>query len=281
MSTVPRPLVSVVMPVLNPHPLYFRQAVRSVLTQSFTDFELVIIEDPSPRSAGEVLAEMADPRIRHFLNPRRTSLVDQLNRGLAEARGELVARFDADDICEPKRFENQVAFLQAHLECGVVGTQLRIIDTEGTERGGRFYPQDHAAIIAAMARFNPLAHPSVMYRRDLVMAAGGYQYRKYPANEDYELWSRLARRGVRFANLPEPLIRYRIHPEGMKSARLHGIIRGTLEVKQMHWRDRMDLAARARMYAELLLLLLPAPVVLRLFMRTQYHDAPANGDGQN
>jgi len=103
----PKPIVSVVMPVLNPHPVYFRQAVESILNQTLQDWELVIVEDPSPRSAAEILKDYPDPRIRHFVNPQRTSLVQQLNRGLQETQAELVARHDHDDISEPERWRSR------------------------------------------------------------------------------------------------------------------------------------------------------------------------------
>src|SRR6185369_10850241 len=99
------PAVSVVMPVLDPDPTYFRLAVESVLRQTLADLEFVIVEDPSPRSAATVLAEFADPRVRHFVNPARTSFAAQINRGLQESRSDLIARFDADDICDPRRLE--------------------------------------------------------------------------------------------------------------------------------------------------------------------------------
>ncbi len=276
--TDPVPRVSVVMPVLNPDADYLGRAVDSILGQTFGDFELLVIEDPSSRSAAPVLAQRQDLRIRYIVNLERTSLVDQLNRGLAEARGELVARFDADDLCEPDRLEKQVAFLDVHPQIGVLGTQLAILDGEGRLCGRRDYPCDHDAIAGALARFNALAHPSVMFRKHLVVEAGGYNHR-YLGNEDYELWCRLVARGVRLANLRAALVRYRIHPGALKSARLHSILRGTLEVKDTYWREQMNLRARARYLGERLLLWLPAAWVLRLFMWTHYRGAPAARDG--
>lgn len=130
-----------------------------------------------------------------------------------------------------------------------------------------------------MQRFNALAHPSVMFRKRVVLEAGGY--RMPICNEDYELWSRLASLGVRFANHPEALLRYRLHPAGMKVARLRHIIRGTLEVKNRYWRRHMGLGARLRMLGEFLLLFLPPQLVVRLFMRTHIADRlePVARDG--
>ncbi|HEV3259632.1 MAG TPA: glycosyltransferase [Gemmataceae bacterium] len=262
-----RPLVSVVMTVLNPHPVYFRQAVQSILAQTLADFELLILDEPSPRCTRALLADIHDPRIRYHFNPRRSSLVDEKNRGLATARAEFVAMQDADDIAELDRLQKQLDYLLAHPDIAVLGSQIAIMDAEGKPLGFRAYPTDHDAIVRSMRRFNPLAHPSIMCRKNVLVEAGGY--RKY-FTEDYEFWSRLARQGVRFANHPDPLLRYRIHADGLKSARLRAIIRGTQEVKDLHWRDLMDLRDQAQKWGERLLLLLPPWLVLKLFMKTQY-----------
>lgn len=266
------PAVSVVMPVLRPHPTYFLQAVESVLAQTMGDLELVIVEDPSEVHAGDLLASFADERIRHVRNKERTSLPDQLNVGLQHATSHLVARFDADDICEPHRLEVQSTELAARPDVGVLGSFITIIDQSSRSIGYRAYPIDHDAIFRSFARFNALAHPSVMYRKELALAAGGYTYKKYPAVEDYDLWSRLAHRGVVFRNHPEPLIRYRIHPGAMKVTDLRGINRGIVDIKRIYWTDAMALADRVRLLAEQALLFLPPRLVLKLFMRWHYRE---------
>jgi glycosyltransferase involved in cell wall biosynthesis len=264
------PLVSFVMPVLNPHPVFFRQAVQSVLGQTHARWELLIVEDGCPPERPDLLDGLHDPRIRYLANPTRTCLRDQLNRGLAEARADLIARLDADDLCEPDRLEKQIAYLAAHPEVAVLGSQLRVIDDRGKVLGFRSYPTGHEDILRAMQWYNALAHPSVLFRKRVITDAGGY--RMPGCNEDYELWSRLASRGVRLANHPEPLLRYRLHPAGMKVARLRQMIRGTLEVKNRYWRRHMDVGARLRMLGEFLLLFLPPQLVVRLFMRTHITD---------
>ncbi len=268
-----KPLVSVVMPTLNPHPVYFRQAVESILNQTFDDWELVIVEDPSPRSAGDILKDYSDPRIRHFINPQRTSLVKQLNRALYEARAELIARQDADDISEPERLAKQFALMEEHKDITVLGTWLQLIDEKGQTLGYRCYPTDHNAIVASMPRFNPIGHPSVMFRKSIVLRHGGYLYDRFPALEDYDLWCRLAKLGARFANLPEPLVRYRIHSSGMKRTKLRGILKGTAEIKRLYFGSTMDFRARVRLLAEQVLLFLPPQFVVWLFVKTQTRKA--------
>ena len=264
------PLVSVVMPVLNPHPVYFVEAVRSVLEQTLEELELVIVEDPSPRSAESLLAAFSDPRIRFERNPERTSLVDQRNLALRRAESDLVACLDADDVCEPERLQKQFDRLQSDERTTVLGGQLSIIDDTGRHVGSRHYPREHEAIVAAMRRYNPIAQPAVMFRKKAILDSGGYRYAKYLGLEDYELWCRLAQRGAQFANHPDSLVRYRVHPEGLKSAKLRGMILGTLDVKRQYWQDQMDWTSRMRMNVERILLWLPPALVLRLFMVTHY-----------
>ena len=264
----PKPIVSIVMPVLNPHPVYFRQAVESILNQTLQDWELVIVEDPSPRSAAEILKDYPDPRIRHFVNPQRTSLVKQRNRALNEARAELIACQDADDISEPERLEKQVKFMESNPEISVLGTWLRVIDEEGRTLGFRRYPCDHDDIVRAMRIYNSVGHPSVMLRREVALRHGGYQYNRFPAAQDYDLWCRLAKSGVRFANLPEPLVRYRIHKGAVKSVKLRETLRGTIEIKQLYFGAEIGFRAKLRLMGERLLLLLPPKFVLWLFLKT-------------
>jgi glycosyltransferase involved in cell wall biosynthesis len=260
------PLVSVVMPVCDPHPVWFRQAVDSILRQTMPDLELLIVEDPSPHSAAALLADVSDPRLRHLLRPARGTLVESLNEGLTRARAGLIARADADDVCEPDRLEKQLAFLEQHADVDILGSRVAVIDGAGTIQGYRYYPLEHESIVRGLSRSNTLAHPSVLFKKDRILAAGGYR----PFfNEDYELWSRLAKQQARFANHPEPLVRYRVVRAGIRSAKVRNALRGTLEVKRMYWVETMDLAGRLRMWAERMLLLLPPQLVVALFLRMQ------------
>jgi GT2 family glycosyltransferase len=184
---------------------------------------------------------------------------------------------DADDEWEPTRLAEQVAFLAAHPDVAVVGSSIRFIDEKSEIRGIRSYPTDHAAIIAAMPVYNPLAQSSVTMRRGVVLAAGGYPDRADCICEDYELWSRLAHRGARFANLERPLVLYRLHRGAMKSRRLRATIRDTLWIKRTYWSDRPGLRARLRRWGERALLLLPTRLVHGLFVRTTFRRAREEG----
>jgi O-antigen/teichoic acid export membrane protein len=266
------------LPVKAPDPRWFPEALRSVLAQSVRDLEVIVIEDPSSVSAEPMLQEFEDPRIRYVKQERPSSLVERLNLGLGLARAPLVARMDADDVCEPDRLEKQLAFLDANADVDVVGTDLTIIDENGRAVGHRAYPTTHAAILEAFSRFNAVAHPAVTFRRATVEAAGGYQHPERAA-QDYELWSRLAAGGRRFANLPEPLLRYRVHEGAIKSTKLRETLRSTLATKETYWRRGMSLRARARLFAERLALMLPPSLVMRAFRAFEY--APASEMGRS
>jgi glycosyltransferase involved in cell wall biosynthesis len=267
------PRVSVVMPVYRPDPGYLGEAIDSVLRQTFADWELVIVEDPSDRLGRTVVDSRHDPRIRYFLNPSRTGLAKQHNRAVAESRGELVARFDADDVCEPDRLEKQVALLDSNPEIDVVASQLRIVDEAGNVVGRREYPLHHDLIVRAMRRYNPIAGSNAMFRRKVVSALGGWRETVDLPAQDYEWYSRLAAGGCRFATHPEALVRYRLHGEQIKQRKLRATLLSTLEVKRRYWLSSMDPLSLMLLAGEALLLALPPAVVLWLFRRLRYRSA--------
>jgi glycosyltransferase involved in cell wall biosynthesis len=206
---VSNPSVSVVLAVYNGLP-WLPESLASLRRQTFTDFEVVVIDDGSTDGTAAVLAETAsaDARFR-IITQTNHGLVASLNRGIAEARGSLIARIDADDIAEPGRLEAQVEFLRAHPKVAVVGSAIRIIDQDGVPGKRLGYPCKPSEVAADMVRGCALAHPAVMMRRDVVRAIGGYR-ESFRHAEDYDLWLRLAEKHE-LANLPQELLRYRQH----------------------------------------------------------------------
>lgn len=207
------PAVSVVLPVYN-GAAYVQSAVLSILGQSWTDFELIIINDGSKDASGEIVDALCDARIRVFHQQNR-GLAATLNRGIELARGRYIARQDQDDLSLPERFARQVAYLDANPDCVLLGTAAEIWVGDHADGRAHDHPTDHAALAFELLFNNPFVHSSVMMRRDAVLAVGGYTTdpaRQPP--EDYELWSRLARYG-RVANLPERLLVYREVPASM------------------------------------------------------------------
>jgi glycosyltransferase involved in cell wall biosynthesis len=268
------PLVSVMMTIHKPHEKFFPMAVRSILRQSLEDFELIIVEDPSPRSGREMLSGMSDGRIRYIAAEQRTCLVRQRNRAIELARGEFVAVMDGDDVAHPERFAKQVQHLRKQPELGVLGSQIAVIDCHDRISGYRRFPLGHDDIFLGLSRFVPICQPSVMFRREVFENVGGYEFLELPVGTDYELWSRWIHRGVRFANHPEDLLFYRIHSDQMKFRQLRETILASLRVKELYWLNHMNTRARLRMLGERMLLHLPDPIVKRLIVSMLYRDKP-------
>lgn len=269
------PALSVLLPVYQPRLDYLHSAIESILQQSFSDFELIIIEAPSAVSIDKLLAKYDDARIQHHRFADKPSLVKQLNYGLQLARADMIARMDGDDWSHPERLKRQWDFLQENPEISVLGTQICIMDDRDRPIGFRHYPTEPEQTAQLLKRYNTIAHPSVMYRKKPVLEVGGYWYDRFPANEDYELWCRLAKRGYRLATLNEQLLRYRIHPQAMKSEKLKKILRGTRLVKRHYYGSTMTMVDWSRYYAEGTLLNLPGWMILQLFKRMNYrNEAP-------
>ena len=204
------PLVSVLMSCFNAAD-WLVESVDSVLRQTFTDFEFVIIDDGSTDGSLAILQRYALQDERIVVVPKaNTGLADSLNVGLRCARGEWIARMDADDICEPNRLEKQVAHASIHSNAVFVGSGLTIIDEHGCLGAQFSYPAGHKSLLKHLLsarRFPP--HASAFYRRALVLDIGGYRGRIRRA-EDYDLWLRLSEHGA-LACIQEPLMRIRKH----------------------------------------------------------------------
>jgi len=204
----PEAQVSVVMPIFNSG-RSLSQAIDSIRTQTFSDWELLALDDGSEDDSLEIarLAADADPRVKS-IPLEHTGLVGTLNRGLELASGDLVARMDADDISCPDRLEKQVAFLERYPDVAVVGGAAELFCDQG-DLGEQMHPPCLPyAIAEALEQDSPLIHPAVMMRRDIVRTVGGYRV-PFLAAEDYDLWLRVAERH-KLANIPDVILKYRI-----------------------------------------------------------------------
>lgn len=215
------PVVSIVMPVRDGE-RFLQMAIDSILAQSFRDFEFIAIDDGSNDSTPVILAEATrrDPRIV-VVSKGPVGIVAALNLGLTMARSPLIARFDADDIAPPDRLARQVEAMQREPVLGLLGGLAETIDESGRAVGTRRPPVSHETLLAALKRDSPFIHSTIMFRADLVRALGGYRA-AVAAAEDYDLWLRMAER-TRIANLPETLVRYRVHRQsqtGRKEVRM-------------------------------------------------------------
>ncbi len=187
------PKVTVLMSVYNGEH-YLNEAVDSILGQTFTDFEFLIINDASTDRTPEILYGYDDPRIRIVTNEENLGLTKSLNKGLALARGEYIARMDADDISLPERLEKQILSLEKNLDIGVLGTSVQYIDESGKRLQIIRWPQRDLLIKWLLCFMNPIAHPSVIIRHELLKDCGSSYDEGVIFAQDYDLWVRLSSR---------------------------------------------------------------------------------------
>lgn len=267
MPVIESPRVSVLMPVYRPDLGYLREAIESIRAQTFAGWELLVVEDGGPSGVAALIRELGDPRIHHHERAARTSLADALNDGLSLCRAPLVARMDSDDVATAARLERQIGFLDANAEIAVVGSTITVIDASGRVIGHRRLPTSYPQIASTLRRYNCVAHPAVMFRRDVVTAAGGY---RAGLAEDYDLWCRLVSRGARIENLPDALLTYRFHEEALKFNTVRDAIRATIDTKLRHFSNVLTLRDRLRIAGERMLLLFPPRFIVSLFRVVAY-----------
>lgn len=202
------PKISVIMPAYNAEK-YIQEAIDSILCQNISDFELIVINDCSQDRTEQLILSYSDPRIVYVKNEKNLGVARTLNKGLELANGQYIARMDADDVSLPDRFEKQLIYMENNPGTVVCGSNILIFTDDGDEKLCR-YPKNDRQIKTALLFACPFAHPSVMMRADMLRTHGLRYEEAFEKVEDYRLWSRLASLGD-FANLPEPLLRYRSH----------------------------------------------------------------------
>ncbi len=201
-----KPRVSVIIPVYNGS-LFLREAIESILKQTYTDFECIIVDDGSADDSVAIVESFKNDSRVVLLQQQHGGIVRALNAGIRASKGIYIARMDADDIAEPRRLEKQVRFLEESDAC-LCGTYATLINKEGAASGTLRPPTTHTAIVRHALLHNPFIHPTVMMRRSLLEAVGFYR-EKYRHVEDYELWTRILPR-CHTANIPETLLQYRV-----------------------------------------------------------------------
>jgi cellulose synthase/poly-beta-1,6-N-acetylglucosamine synthase-like glycosyltransferase len=225
--------VSVLMPVYaGTEARHLDQALRSLARQSAVAGRVLLIQDGDLTAEHQRVIEAAGrslPALR-VLRPGPVGLVGALNAGLAAAESTWVMRMDADDVAEHDRLAAQLA-AAAESRVDVVGAAMREFRDDETVLGPtRHVPETHDDIVRALARLNPINHPTVLLRRDAVIEAGGYV--PIAGMEDYHLWARMAAGGARFRNLPQPLVRYRVDADSYKRRADPAAIRAEWRMQQ-------------------------------------------------
>ena len=251
MTTMNPPKVSVALPVYNAE-RYVAEAIESILTQTFTDFEFLIVDDGSTDGSLSIMRRYADDdaRIRVISRPN-TGIVGALNEMIGEARGELVARMDADDVARPDRFEVQVRYLDENPDCVMIGSRVLVIDSDGDPLVVLPTPLSHEEIEDGLLNFRGqlVHHPATMMRRRSLLEIGGYRPECREA-EDLDLFLRLAEIG-RIANLAEPLLNYREHSGKSSIVRAEAFATNVFRIVQEARRRRGLEPAADRMMEEL------------------------------
>lgn len=208
-------LVSVIMGNYNTPESYLRESIDSVLAQTYTDFELIIVDDASTDDSPAVLRSYDDPRIRILYNEKNMGLAATLNKALDNCRGEFVARMDTDDICLPQRFERQVDYLGGHPEVIVCGTWVEKFFEPGANAKSTIpkttLPDRESYLIYLLyGNYPTIIHPSVMYNRRMLLQHDLRYNTEYRYAEDYRMWLSCARCGS-CVIIPEVLLRFRCH----------------------------------------------------------------------
>lgn len=208
------PKISVIFPVFNAEK-YLRDAIDSIIQQSFIDWELIIINDGSTDSSENIIASYSDTRLKYYKNEQNIGLIATLNKAIGLCKGEYIARMDSDDISEKERFKIQIAFLEKNKEYAMCGSYAKIIDENNNVTGKLLNLQTNDYLQINLLFSVPFIHPSMMIRHDVLQ--NNYFDSEYKYAEDYELWCRIAR-DYKIANIPDYLLKYRWHTSNISVA---------------------------------------------------------------
>lgn len=197
------PFISVILPVYNCEK-FVSDAVQSVLNQTFSDFELLIIDDCSTDATVSIIQSFSDERINLIIKEKNSGYTDSLNYAISIAKGNYIARMDGDDVCLPTRFQKQIEAMESNEDVILCGTAIQIIDSDKILK----HPTNHDDIKVKLCFSNAFFHPSVMFRKEVFAQ---FQYdKKFEPAEDYDLWTRLVFKG-KVMNIDEVLLKYRVH----------------------------------------------------------------------
>lgn len=205
------PKISVVISVRNQEK-YLIKAVQSILNQSYTNFELLIVDDASKDNSGNILKSIKDPRVKIITNSKHIGLTKSLNLAINKSTGEYIARMDADDISYPERLKTEMAFLEKHPEIALVGSWVELINEAGKRLSLKRLPCTSLEIKNKLIKANQFYHPTLLIRKEVLLKYGLYD-EKFEYSQDYELILRIASH-CQVANIPESLLMYRVNSKG-------------------------------------------------------------------
>lgn len=264
--------VSVLMSVYNEKREYLKLSIESILKQSYNDFEFVIIDDCSDYYVEELIKKymLQDKRIRYFRNNRNLGLAESLNLGIHYCSSNMIFRMDSDDVSDSNRIKEQLNFLinDINEDVGVLGTNIAIINSEGEKIASRKFPETTEQIRKYLPYRSPFCHPSVAFRKNVVLEAGGYDT-NLRKGQDYDLWFRLAKMGIKMVNLDSELLKFRqiINQLKFKRSRNH-----RLSDLRMKWKHVWDFSFGLRGYVGLLIpiiqIAIPNKLQYKIYLQT-------------
>jgi len=205
------PMISVLMPVYNGEK-YLREAIESILNQTYNDFEFIILNDGSTDRTEKIILSYDDSRIVYVKNEENLGIIKSLNKGLKLAKSKYIARMDADDISCPQRFKIQVKFMEANPDFTVCGTWTEVFREK--DKYVNKTPVTNEEVKATLFFNSAIAHPTVFLRNKVIIEKELFYDENYIHVEDYELWCRMSSK-IKFANIPEVLLEYRYHSESI------------------------------------------------------------------
>lgn len=205
-------MISVIMPVFNGE-TYIETAIKSILNQTFTDFEFIIVDDGSTDNSNSIIKQFHDSRIKFIQNEKNLGLINSLNIAISHANGKYIARMDHDDVSMLNRFEKQIHFLENNQEYGLIGSWVEVIPKS---HAPIHYHTDYNSIRFAMAFYCPFIHPTVMIRKSILNELDVIYDKNYLHAEDFELWSRIIQK-TKVCNIDIELLQYRIHETQISS----------------------------------------------------------------
>ena len=230
------PTVSVLLPVYNAQD-YLRESIDSILNQSFTDFELIIMNDGSTDGSKEIIDSYSDSRIK-VVHQENAGLPVTLNRAIALAKGQYLARQDADDVSLPERLERQVDLMRQGID--ICGCDFDIIDATGQLTQKIIVPHTDQMMIITLACTVPFAHGSVMLRKSFLEKHSLY-YDESVVTEDYDLWCRIFQTGGVFGNVPESLFHYRQLTQSLSKVTAKPALENTRKLRRTFVKNHLDL----------------------------------------
>jgi glycosyltransferase involved in cell wall biosynthesis len=219
------------MPVYNGE-RYLREAIESILNQTFEDFEFLVIDDGSSDGSVEIIQSYNDQRIRLILNETNLGLIATLNKGIDLARGDYIARMDCDDISMPERLDKQYEFMQKNPEAAVSGSWASTIDEQGEVTGEIRTLSSFDCISVELFFTNPMIHSSTFFKKNFIASIGSYN-KDFERAEDYYLWIRVVQKKGRILNVPLFLLKYRNHTDNVSN--IHSVRQEEVTLKAIQY----------------------------------------------